>query len=185
MSGSPVSPARDHPPRQPRGATGPHSAAANPDLSACHMKTIIDSAGGGEKKLKAMRRRTGGWWRPAPTPPPPSPPSRRRHAPHPPGRSPSRSPKHRQLGAGGLNSPIYVELGFAWQRKQAESLRRLATAKGARDSPRRRHGKPKRLLTEPLPPPAATALSTLCSRAAFCVLLPAPRLPSAYVFGCI
>lgn len=56
------------------------------------MKTIIDSTGGGEEKLKAMRRTeerrlvaANSW------PDAPSPPSRQRHAPHPPGESPSRT----------------------------------------------------------------------------------------------
>lgn len=62
-----VSPARKHPQRQPRGAPGRRPAAANVDLSACHMKTIIASAGGGEEKLKAVRRRSGGRWRPPPS----------------------------------------------------------------------------------------------------------------------
>ncbi|CAN8196766.1 unnamed protein product [Coccothraustes coccothraustes] len=126
-----VSPAREHPQRQPRGAPGRRPAAANTDLSSCHMKTIIASAGGGEEKLKAVRRRTGGRWRP--------PPSRRpqRHT-HPTGQPGAPAgPRHRHLG--GLNSPIYVELGFAWQRQQAESLGRVATTrKGARDRPSRR-----------------------------------------------
>lgn len=61
-----VSPARKQPRRQPRGAPG-RRPAANPDLSACHMKTITASAGGGEEKLKAVRRRSGGRWRPPPS----------------------------------------------------------------------------------------------------------------------
>lgn len=58
-----VSPAWEH----PRGAPGRRPGAANPDLSACHMKTIITSAGGGEEKLKAVRQRSGGHWRPPPS----------------------------------------------------------------------------------------------------------------------
>lgn len=61
-----ASPARKQPRRQPRGAPG-RRPAANPDLSACHMKTITASAGGGEEKLKAARRRSRGRWRPPPS----------------------------------------------------------------------------------------------------------------------
>lgn len=76
--------------------------------------------------------------------------------------------RHRHLG--GLNSPIYVELGFAWQRQQAESLGRVATAKEGGEGPPEPPPRGAEALTEPLPPPAAAALSTRRSRAASCVL---------------
>lgn len=157
-----VSPAPEHPQRQPRGAPGRRPAAGNPDLSACHMKTIIASAGGGEEKLKAVRRRSGGQRRP----PPSHRPQRHMHPTGQPGAPADLRHRH----CGGLNSPIYVELGFAWQRQQAESLGRVATAKEGGEGPPEPPPRGAEALTEPLPPPAAAALSTRRSRAASCVL---------------
>lgn len=96
-----------------------------------------------------MGRRSGGQRRP---PPPTAPRGTRTH------REPPAAPPRR------LNSPIYVELGFPWQRQQAESLGRVGTAKEGGE------GRPggAEALTEPLPPPAA--LSTRRGRAASCVL---------------
>lgn len=143
------------------------------------MKTIIDSAGGGE--VKSREAEAGG----------PRPLRRGGDAhPTPPGGSPGPRRQTRSSAAG--THPFMSSWVLAWRRKQDESLRRLAAAKAEeggreggeteRDSRSRRGGgggKERRLLTEPLPPPAAAALSTRRSPAAFCVLLPAPRLPSA------
>lgn len=113
----------------------------------------------------------------------PGPPPRRRQAPHPPGGSPSRPHSTTNSEPAAWTHPFMsswalpgggnrLKVWGGWLRRRGRETARAA-ATGRRGC-----------LTEPLPPPAAAALSTRCSPAAFCVLLAAPRLPSAFVFVC-